>query len=192
MRTDTNSQGFTLIELMLVIALMGIVVSFVQFAFRDDQLEQELHQQAEQFIAVFEAASEYGMLNNIELGLVVSEQHYQFVGYDGTQWTELADNDALTSFTMPDQVSLELSLEDLPIDEKALFDINTFINQDELDQQDTERNLVPQVVILSGGDISSFKLNFVPTDEFIEPLIYFSVEGQYHLPLSLTGPIRDE
>lgn len=192
MNAHRQSQGFTLIELMLVIALIGVMVSFVQFAFRDDQLETELTKQAERFVALFETASEYGMLNNIELGLVIDEHQYQFVGYDGTQWSEIPDNEVLTSYPMPELVALELTLEDLPIDEQALFDATTFVNQEQEFEQQAQKKLVPQIVILSGGDISPFKVSFIPADGFEEKQIRVDVSGQYQIPLTLTGPIKDD
>lgn len=37
-----SQQGFTLIEIMLVLVLIGVMVSLVQFTFQGNKLEQDL------------------------------------------------------------------------------------------------------------------------------------------------------
>jgi general secretion pathway protein H len=81
--------GFTLIELMVVIMLVGIMATMVQFNASGKRPEDVLQQESARFAAIFEVASEYGMLNNIELGLMVKKDSYQFLGYDGTRWAEI-------------------------------------------------------------------------------------------------------
>lgn len=92
---------------------------------------------------------------------------------------------------------MAVNLEGLEVDEQALFDIETFVKDDEglfnngesFKDSDEEKKLIPQIYILSGGEITPFELNFMPADELDDDSdIMYQVIGQYSLPLQLLGP----
>ncbi len=186
-----SSRGFTLIEVMLVILVIGVIMSAIQFTFQSNQSHEQLEQASRRFAGVFELASEYGMLNNVELGLVVTEESYQFVGYDGTRWTELSDVDALATYTLPENIQLELILDDLPIEEGVLMvSREDFISEDEDQYRDQPQELIqPQVILLSGGDYNPFSLVFSFRDEFEQGSVSYKVTGLYSTQLAIEGPI---
>ncbi len=191
-KQQSSQQGFTLIEVMLVIVLIGVMISAVQFTFSSSKPEQILQQNSARFAGIFDVAAEYGLLNNVELGLFIDENSYQFLGYDGVRWTPIADNPLFEVFTLPEGVEITLQLDDLPIDEPLLFDSSLLINEDEEDfTEEEEKKLIPQVYILSGGDITPFSLTF-SLAEFAfdgEDNVSFKVSGVYSTPLTIEGPI---
>jgi len=199
--TAKKNRGFTLIEVMVVVVLIGIIASSIQFNFFGERPEDVLKKSSHQFAAVFETAADYGLLNNIELGLVVNEDNYQFLGYDGVKWSEIADQDWLTAGQLPPQVEMSLQLDDLPIEEPLLFDSSVIQEQDEddfsaQDKDEKEKKLIPQVYILSGGDITPFSLTFSYNEEAslindVEDLAY-RVSGLYSIPLTIEGPTLDD
>ncbi|MFD2165440.1 type II secretion system minor pseudopilin GspH [Thalassotalea euphylliae] len=183
-------NGFTLLEVMMVIVVVGVLMSAVQFTFFGNQSQKQLQQVSERFAGAFELASEYGLLNNIELGVYFDEQSYEFVGYDGTKWTALPEAEFLAKEEMPEGISFELVLDDLPIDQPVMFDAETFRPEEE-NFTEKEQPIFPQIVILSGGDISPFSVTFRISDEFEAPLAY-KVTGLYSTPLVIEGPLDDE
>jgi len=197
----STHRGFTLIEVMVVVVLIGIIASLVQFNFAGKRPEDILQQESLRFAAIFEVAAEYGMLNNIELGLVIKKDSYQFLGYDGTQWTEIPEQDWQADVTLPEEVEISLELDDLPIEEPMLFDADTFKEKDEedfslLSKEEQEKKIIPQVYILSGGDLSPFSVTFRLTEEMayldeFEELAY-RVTGIYSIPLTIEGPVLEE
>ncbi|WP_077284503.1 type II secretion system minor pseudopilin GspH [Cognaticolwellia aestuarii] len=192
-----SQQGFTLIEVMLVIVLVGVMISAVQFTFSSSKPEQILQQNSARFAGIFDVAAEYGLLNNVELGLFVKENTYQFLGYDGVQWSPIADNPLFEEFTLPDNVEISLQLDDLPIEEPQLFDSSLLIIEEEDDsftEEDEEKKITPQVYILSGGDITPFSLTF-SFAEFTfddDDNVSFIVSGIYSTPLTIEGPIAND
>ena len=140
------------------------------------------------------------MLNNIELGLIVKKDSYQFVGYDGTKWAEIPEQDWQANVTVPEEIELSIELDDLPIEEPMLFDADTFKEKDEddftlLSKEEREEKIIPQVYILSGGDLSPFSVTFRLTEELAyiegdEDLAY-RVTGLYNVPLTIEGPVLD-
>ena len=191
-------KGFTLIEVMLVVALIGVIVTLVQVNFSSNRPEDSLKHASARFAGIFDLAAEYSMLNNIELGLVVGEKQYTFLGYDGTKWTELPYSDLLSNIQLAQGIKLVLALDDLPIEEPQLFDASTFnLDYEEDDftlKTEEEKKLIPQVYILSGGDITPFSLSFEFDDSRAaeqEQKISYRVLGLYSTPVSVEGPFFD-
>lgn len=188
LRYTRKVRGFTLIEVMLVIVVIGIMVAAVQINFFANKPAQILEQQSDRFVAVFNLAAEYGLLNNVEIGVVVEEKSYQFVGFDGIRWNVIASEEALGKFDLPETVNLALNLDDLPIDESALVDPNALIPDDEDIERmkegldDTKKLIIPQIYLLSGGEITPFQLEFSIEDE---PEFLVRVIGEYELPLTV-------
>ncbi len=63
---------------MLVMVLIGVIVSAVTFNPLNNRPEDQLEQASARFTGIFNIAAEYGLLNNIELGLIVEKDSYQF------------------------------------------------------------------------------------------------------------------
>lgn len=207
-----KAAGFTLIEVMLVVVLIGLMVSAVSFNFSADQPDQKLEKASLRFAGLFDIAAEYGMLNNIELGVIIDENSYQIVGYDGVRWSEIPDQPNFQRYELPEELKLTLSFDDLAVETPQLFDSKTFIEQqkerqEELEQEDDDRdddseeeqkdeeqllNLLPQIYILSGGEITPFNLIFSFDDEFsYEQLPSYQVTGLYTTPLTIEGPLLE-
>lgn len=207
-KNSTIVNGFTLIEVMLVIVLVGLMVSVVQFSASGDKAEETLELSSKRFAGVFNIAAEYGMLNNIELGLVIGKKGYQFLGYDGITWSDISDNELFSRYKLPEGVELILQLDDLPIEEPQLFDTASFnelqaANKDndvdeEADTDDADNNiekkiLIPQIYILSGGEITPFSLRFqFVKNNYTEAKLYFKATGLYTTPITVEGPLFDD
>ncbi len=195
-------KGFTLIEVMVVIAIIGIIVTAVQFGFSGERPEKKLYQSSLRFSATFESASEYGLLNNIELGLLLTKNSYQFLGYDGVSWNDIPEQLWLGEKTLPENIEITLELDDLPIEQPLLFDSSVFNAEDEEGfslnaKEDKIKKRLPQVYLLSGGDITPFSLTFyfnedTPQIEKLDHLSY-RVTGIYDARLTIEGPeLNDE
>lgn len=60
MRANPNQRGFTLIELMVVIAILGILATIVTFDYRRDTSKDDLVEEAEQVVSLLRGASTLG------------------------------------------------------------------------------------------------------------------------------------
>lgn len=206
---NNRQHGFTLIEVMLVIVLVGLMVSVVQFSASGDKAEQTLELSSKRFAGIFDIAAEYGMLNNIELGLMIDKEGYQFLGYDGTNWTDVSENELFSRYQLPEGVELVLQLDDLPIEEPQLFDTKLFNELQEAESEDDleqdrgsseesdsnieKKKLIPQIYMLSGGDITPFSLRFqFVENDYTKAKLHFKVTGLYTTPLTIEGPLFDE
>ncbi len=193
--TKVSMKGFTLIEIMLVIALIGIIATMVKISFSPEKPEDRLQHVAERFSAAFSLAADYALLNNVELGVFIKDNNYRFLGFDGATWASIPDQDFATEFSLPDGINMSLQLDDLPIEEPILFDSKTLQTEQEENndkRDEKEKALIPQLYILSGGDITPFSLTFSFVDEIYLPRHFvYKVSGIYDSNLTITGPIYD-
>jgi general secretion pathway protein H len=199
-KANTRNRGFTLLEIMLVILIMGLVVSVVMFnTFGQSKLDV-LEKQAKRFQVVFDMASDFAVLNQQQLGLFVDQekQTYQFMYLDDEQkWRLMTDDKAFDSYQLPEEFTLSLQLEGLPwLQEDSLFeegfDTKLSVNDDDIKIGDEEEKLPPppQIYILSSGDITPFSMAFSYEPSFgSDQPLYFRVNGDDTPPLMREGPL---
>lgn len=84
-------RGFTLIEIMVVMVIVGIMVGMISLVASGSRDQRELENQARKLVAILQMASEEAVLQNVEIGLSIDEAGYQFRGFDETNrdWVEL-------------------------------------------------------------------------------------------------------
>ncbi|WP_199610506.1 type II secretion system minor pseudopilin GspH [Flocculibacter collagenilyticus] len=216
-----TSRGFTLLEVLLVILIMGILVSAVSFTNFTTSKQEELEKEALRFQALTQLATEYAVLNQFELGLTVVDNSYQYLVFDGRRWQELTEPAHFDLHKMPEPFTVSLELEGLGWGEDSLLG---GINWEEEEQgglfgDDDEENedakdsdadskssnnqgsansavrdenkppLIPQIFILSSGELTPFKVTF-GYDEAGEEAIYYEVSAKFTIPLELAGPLE--
>ena len=97
MLSRQRSSGFTLIEIMLVLVIMGLVAGYVVVnAFGNDP-QDKLKSEAQRFHAVATLASDFAVLNQMEFGLVIDDKRnsYKFVFLDDNdEWVDVPENHA--------------------------------------------------------------------------------------------------
>lgn len=201
LKSQQALRGFTMLEVMLVIVVVGLMATMIVSNLVSTRPEDRLNHASDRFVAVFNLAAEYALLNNVELGLVVKDNSYQFVGFDGVYWRPLDQRDEFAAYEVKEPVILEMALDDLPIDDTQLINADLFKQEDKLfednfaevdiaEKEDSTKpkkpkvNIVPQVFILSGGDITPFRLNFA-YDYSVGLDTTVQVTGEYSLPLAV-------
>ena len=69
-------KGFTLLELLLVIVVIGYLVSLVRFPSLAPDPFDLTEKQATRLTHQINMASEYAVLNNVQMGLAIAENRY--------------------------------------------------------------------------------------------------------------------
>jgi len=156
-----NQRGFTLIELMLVTLLMGLVASAVLFTVDSSGPQKKLLRQAQKMAALTELALDQATMTGRDYGLVIAANSYRFVELFEQRWQPLTD--ALLIEQQLEDAQLVMSVDGfLWSPDRVDFSSNQIFEEREVDieQDQKEREHVPQILILSSGELTPFKVEF--------------------------------
>ena len=167
--------GFTLIEIMLVILIIGLLVGSVELVIGDRSADDSLQQEGERLAATINLAADAALLEMTELGLSVNQDSYGYYRFDAQSgWLAVSQQRALQNYRLPPGMMLEVELEGFVWpqladreERDALFsasedeDDSSERNEASATNADQEREnnrRVPQILFLGGGEITPFVL----------------------------------
>jgi len=142
-----RSRGFTLIELVIVVFIIGLLTAAVVLAIGGDRRDTQLDQEAERLNALFDYVREQAELQTRDYGFRVNEVGYSFVVFDviGNEWRPVDEDDALRQREFPKGIQPEVVVDGrrIVLDRKA---------------KDIE-DYRPVINIFANGDLSSFEVS---------------------------------
>ena len=165
---NNNQHGFTLLEIMLVLLLIGMISVGVVMTLPDNlNSEDQVDWQAQRFSALLQFAEDEALMSGRELGLVFSKRNkgYQFAFYDYSKkkWLAFLGEKTLKQVELPDTVEIEYNLLGSVWDEREVEDEDGFIDDQYLVDISTEEerdSLTPQVYVMSSGEVTPFSVEF--------------------------------
>jgi len=89
LRRRGGRAGFTLVELLMVVAIMGLAAGTVVLAVPDPR--PPVGDEAERFAARLVRAREEALLTNRAVAVEATATGYAFSSFDGVQWSPLTD-----------------------------------------------------------------------------------------------------
>ena len=158
MKAIRARAGFTLIEILVVITIVGIVLSIAVLSLGVLGENKELDTEVRRYVSLIELARDESMLQGREYGLEVLQQGYRFVELDPLtrQWAEILGDDVLRARSLPETIELALYIEDKQIPLK--YDAAALGDSEEDDREITQ--FQPHVFIFSSGDMTPFEIHF--------------------------------
>jgi type II secretion system protein H len=146
------SGGFTLIEILVVMVIIGVVIAGAMLSLSFTGPDRELHTEGERLVDLMNYAQEQGELQTRELGLYCTDHSYKFLSFDARRnlWVPIDDDDALRARTLPDAIKLQLDVEGREVVLASLAD--------EQKKKIAPEDLQPHVMIFSNGDLTSFRV----------------------------------
>ncbi|HQV23891.1 MAG: type II secretion system minor pseudopilin GspH [Moraxellaceae bacterium] len=152
--STSTQQGFTLIEVLLVVLLIGVVSGIVLLAASPNDASRVVANEAERLADALSLASEEAVNNNQQIGLLFDEKSYYFLTLDEDEQKWLVSNEvAFAQHELAPVVSLHLAKDDT----QKVMALDK-------DPKDTQQALTPQVLFLSSGESSSVVLELVSED----------------------------
>jgi general secretion pathway protein H len=141
-----RSTGFTLVEIMVVVFIVGLLASAAVIVFGGERRDTELDREAERLDALFDYVREQAELQTRDYGFRTHRTSYQFVVFDPlrNEWRQAMEDDALRERTLPEGLRPALIVEGRPI----VLDTRWPKIDD----------FKPQVMIFGNGDLTSFDL----------------------------------
>ena len=154
------SAGFTLLEILVVIAIAAVLSGAVMLGFTGADEAQRLRGVAERIQARLELARENALQRNREWGVHVEKTGYKFVEFDPLtgKWAEQSQRpfqaDGQTS-----RIEFRVAVDGLEAGELSLG----ATSEEEQEQGEAKRDDLPDILIFSSGEVTPFEWTVSPT-----------------------------
>lgn len=162
------ASGFTLLEMVVVILVVGILVTFAMLSIGNRPMEDKLENEARRMQAITQLAAEESEAKSVELGLRFSETGYRLLAVnDQTKlWEDYEKDGSLRRRVLAEPVHVSLRVDGRPI--QLLPEQPPLTEEQEKKEKDSfsptaaaKKKLEPQVLLLSSGEMSPFALDLM-------------------------------
>ena len=168
----TGPRGFTLLEILVVVAIMGIVLAMATIDVGGDRRGDELRQESRRFATLLQLAGEQAVLRSEEWGLYLSAESYGFLVLDGERWQPVGDP-VFRERRFAPGTHVALELEGRPL---VLAERGAEAGGEEEDGAAQQRK--PVVLLLSSGEVSPFVADFSASGSERRFLVRASLLGE--------------
>ena len=110
-----SSRGFTLLELMVVIVIVGIMFSFLALSIRSSSPEEAIKKESQRLHHLIQLALEEAVLRGEEYAVLFKPNSYQFVHLTDHGWQPIENDRLLRLRELPLDIAIELEVEKKPI-----------------------------------------------------------------------------
>ncbi len=174
----SHGSGFTLIEVLVVVVIIGIISAVVVLGLGNVGDDRELQTEARRITSLIEMASDEATLQGRDFGLELLQTGYRFVEHEPLtgHWSEVFGDDLMRLRQLAQDTEFVLFLED----RRVLLDIDAAdsARNDDTDDNDLGQDYLPHILILSSGDITPFRLEIVRNTDRSSVSLGVSANGE--------------
>jgi len=186
-RYFSGENGFTLLELLVVVVIVAILFTYTTLAIRSDSAEDIIKKEAQRMERLIELALEESILRGEEYGLEIYLDGYRFLRFTENQWLPLSDDKILRERELPLEMELEMSLEEteivIELASEPMAEQILDLDAESDDGDKDKKEIKPQIYLLSSGEI---------TPEFDVRFYITGVETSYFVKGFFDGSLKTE
>jgi general secretion pathway protein H len=139
-----RNHGFTLIEMLVVVVIIGILASTVVLGFVGSDREQNLRTEAERLAALIEMARSEAVQRNEEWGVSINATGYQFLVFNPHNHTWIEQKNG-------------------PFHPRRTADMTLSVKVDQLTMPGENANeSAPNIIMFSSGEQTPFEIEITP------------------------------
>ncbi len=148
-----RSKGFTLVEILVVVVIMAIVISFAVLSIGTTGRDPQLDEESRRIEGLIGLLHDRALLEGRDFGLRIEPTAYEFVVYDARRdrWTALAQESEFRRRELPKGVSFQLELDSQIV---VIKPIDRSFSSGEAPPG-------PQVAIAASGEGTPFRLTLL-------------------------------
>lgn len=166
--TQARQQGFTLIEILLVVAIVGVMAGLATLNIQGDDYGEKLERETRKLAAQISLLQDEALVQSREFGVALWQNGYRFWGWTTESgWLPLAGDDAFKPQLLLENAELELSLVGQPV-ALEVVPVKGFPvikppspskgTSSASDSAPDFRQNLPAIVLFSSGEASSFDI----------------------------------
>jgi len=165
-----RSRGFTLLELLVIILIIGIIVTFASLSIGNRALDDRLEAESKRLEQLLRLAEDEADLKGVAIGLQFTDTGYRFLVTDNNnRWVDYATSGILRPRALLEPFYAELRMEGRLIPPVKLDSAEVRAGDDEA----RAKAVKPQVLLLPGGQLTAFTLD-IKAPNYPS---YFRIEG---------------
>ena len=180
----SSNHGFTLIEMMVVLVILGIIVSTMVLSIRTGDINEHMEIEMNRLHALIGLAQEEAILQGQVMALAIGEESYRFDIKDVEKetWSAVDDGRVFRERKLVQGTHLVLVIDDIEEDREKKFklELSTEGEQQEVTEEDEDYQ---RVQIEPSGEMFPFELILRNEDETIEYRLVMNEDGQLTLVL---------
>jgi len=186
---SSRARGFTLIEILVTITIIAVMASMTVLTFGGSEIRDALKAESERLAIALQLAQEEAILRGLDIGVSLREDGYQFLLFANNRWSPLEDKDLFKARQFGEElefITLTFVMDDFMAaygqqEEERLFDP---------EEEDEEEIILPEIMLLSSGEVTPFVIALSATDEDDQEL-HFRIEANLAGKVTFEGPINE-
>lgn len=140
-----RSRGFTLLELLVVVFIIGVIVTFAVLSISGGSQDDALRKEAQRIQALLQLASDTAIMQGQSIGFVCDGKRYGFlVRNEAGVWEPTPDDTPLRNRDLPGGIHLKIELDGFKLPEPVAAD---------------KPRLKPQIFLFSTQELSPFTIH---------------------------------